>query len=187
MSLIGAKELTRSSAQKPICTCHVAFPIGLPVFNMPLPPDTEVEYGKTLRLICAAMNAPKVPTDLTFIWMINDTNLTALNDSRVSVIEDLEVSNEAESTLVITSSVFSDKGNYTCLVHNRLPQDGVATSTELEVIGQFWTLHSSMHVTGFFAVALYVAMRGLSLLFQLFHQVLFVSQNTSWRSVLEMT
>lgn len=103
----------------------------------PLPLITEVEYGETLMLTCIAMNAPNVPTDLSFMWLVNETNVVALADTRVSVLNDQEVNDEARSRLTVTGTLFSDSGNYSCLVHNRQPQDGIITTTEVTVVGMY--------------------------------------------------
>ncbi len=84
------------------------------------------------------MNAPSVPTDLSFVWLINETNITitAPSDSRFSIVNDQEVSNRAGTMLMLTDVEFSDNGTYTCLVHNREPQDGITSTTEVKVVGQ---------------------------------------------------
>ena len=105
---------------------------GLPEIISVFTPITEREYGQQFSLSCVAKNGAS--NDLTFVWSKNEDTLTA-DSVRVMIVDDAEDNNIAASALTITSLVFSDAANYTCLVHNREPEDGVTRTTELTVTG----------------------------------------------------
>ena len=70
-----------------------------------------------------------------FVWLKNEDILTA-DGVKVIIIDTPENTIYiAASALTITSLVFNDTANYTCLVHNREPEDGIISTTELTVTG----------------------------------------------------
>ena len=116
----------------PYSTIHVS---GLPTFIAPLDPITEEEYGQEFSLSCTARRDQSVATVLTFVWLKNEDILIADGVEVIIVDTPENTSNIAASALTITSLVFSDAANYTCLVHNREPEDGITSTTELNVTG----------------------------------------------------
>ena len=104
------------------------------MFTTALSPTTKIEFGSPLTLTCIAVNDPDVTNDLMFIWMMNGVEFTGDGD-RVTISTTDEVADTAMSELIFTTVEQEDEGNYTCLVHNREPEDGVSSTTQLTVFG----------------------------------------------------
>ena len=101
---------------------------------MELPLTTAAEHGDVLTLTCTAQNFPTVAQDLAFVWQVDGMEFP--NSSRVRISNTPEnASNTATSELIFSPVQLSDSRNYTCLVHNREPEDGITSQTELNVTG----------------------------------------------------
>ena len=115
---------------------------GLPELSLPLPPTTVLEYNQSLSLTCTAINGPNVTNELAFVWQRNGIELME-DPPKVTITATLVPSptlNLGIGILTITRLVFSDAANYTCLVYNREPVDGITSTTEVTVIGK-WRTH----------------------------------------------
>ena len=66
--------------------------------------------------------------------MMNGVEITG-DEDRVTISTTDEIANIAVSELIFTMVEQEDEGNYTCLVHNREPEDGVSSTTQLTVFG----------------------------------------------------
>ena len=132
---------THDSCEYLLRLCFHYLP-GLPEFSPPLPPTTVLEYNQSLLLTCIAFNGPNVTNELAFVWQRNGIELME-DPPKVTITATLvPTPNFGIGTLTITRLVFSDAANYTCLVYNREPVDGVTNTTEVTVIGK-WRMHCS--------------------------------------------
>ena len=113
---------------------------GLPVFTMGLPVTTAVEHGDVFSLTCVAQNHPSVTQNLSFVWQFDGMDVASVSRVQISTTPE-NASNIATSELIFSPVQQSDSGNYTCLVHNRDPEDGISSTAELNVTG---TLHWSI-------------------------------------------
>ena len=94
-----------------------------------------------LTLNCTAQNDPSVAQNLSFVWLLDGMEV-ANSGTRLRISTTPEdASNVATSELIFSPVQQSDSGNYTCLVHNREPEDGITSTTELNVTGMLlWNI-----------------------------------------------
>ena len=103
---------------------------------MALPSSTEAEHGQDISLSCTARNGASVSNDLSFVWQYNEMDLVEDTNSRVMISTDDDTSNVATSNLTFSPVLLNDSGNYTCLVHNRVQEDGIVSTTDLILTGE---------------------------------------------------
>ena len=98
----------------------------------PEPFEGSFIEGKNITLTCTGTNPPNVTRGLNFWWVgPSGSNITAAEPDRIAVTR---TANSSMLSIMNIPDVVEIEGLYMCHVFNRIYQDSVTVTTEINVI-----------------------------------------------------